>query len=333
MKTTLAQAKPVIARVLGRGIQSADVLQFINEAVQRLMTRGNWVGTVMRYRVAVNDAKLTWPRQIESILRCNVDGGQTPIANHWYEFANQGPGTINDDDAPGLILEDMGEACSFDDIEGVNKKLYVISDKPEATGTRILLQGYDENNKWIRTLDDGEYVDGEYVTLTNAGSYTTNIFANLTSVIKDTSVGNVYVYEYDVATGVNKPMAMYEHDELNPSYRRSRIPLLTTIDSSGVFDGCPEGYVVVDVLAKLKYIEAQAGTDFLLIGNLPAIKDMVMSIVKAEKNLPQEADYYEARAIRELEKELTNYTGGTTHPVFDTQDPNIWGAGAIQGVI
>jgi hypothetical protein len=55
--------------------------------------------------------------------------------------------------------------------------------------------------------------------------------------------------------------------------------------------------------------------------------------VKAEKNLAQEADYYEARAIRELEKELTNYNGGTTHPAFDTQDPQIWGAGAIQGVI
>jgi hypothetical protein len=333
MKLTLAQVKPVVARVLGKHQNSADVLQYINEAQERLMNRGNWRGTVMRYRIVANDSKITWPRQIETILKCSVDGGQTPVANHWYEFAGQGPGIINDEEAPGMVLEDMGEACSFDDIEGLSKKLYVISDEAEDADAEIQFKFYDDSNKWVRTLDGTEFINGEKVALGATGAYTTNICANLVSVIKPVTNGTVYLYEYDVATATNKPLAIYEPDETNPVYRRSRIPLLSQVDSSGTFDGCPEGYAVVDVIAKLRHLPVADDDDEMLIGNLPALKDMVMSIVKAEKNLVQETEYYEGRAIRELEKELGNYNGGTTHPVFDTQDPQIWGAGSIQGVI
>ena len=333
MPLTLGKAKPVIARVLGVSNNSAQVVNFINEAVERLMVRGNWRGTTARYRIAVNDSKLTWPRQIETILKCNVDGSPVPVANAWYEFSNNGPGTITDESAPGIVLEDMGEACSFDDIEGTGKTIYVLSSEPEDAGTEILLQGYDENNQWIRTLVDGVYINGEYVEVSNAGAYSSNTFSNLTAVIKPLTNGTVFLYEHDTATGVNKPMAQYEHDEENPSYRRSRIPLLSTVDSSGSFDGCPTRYAVVEVYAKLKFIPAQEDSDFLGIGNLPAIKDMVMSIDKAEKNLAQESEYYEQRAVRELEKELGNYNGGKTVPVFDIEHPNIFGGAGVAGVI
>jgi hypothetical protein len=74
-------------------------------------------------------------------------------------------------------------------------------------------------------------------------------------------------------------------------------------------------------------------TDWILIGNLPALKDMVMSILKAEKDLPEEAELYEARAIRELSKELVDHEGESSFPRYDVQDPRTFGAGSIIGVI
>lgn len=333
MKLTLAKAIPTIARVLGKSQSSDEVVERINEAVQRIMVRGNWVGTVVRYRIAVNDEKLTWPRQIENILKVNVSGSPIPLANRWYEFAGAGPGATTADNKPGLILEDMGTACSFDDIEGTGKTIYVTSEEVEDTDSEILIQGYDQNNNWIRTLVGGSYVNGEYVAIGPGGAYTTNQVINLVGVIKPRTNGRVYLYEHDLISGVNKPLAMYEHDEEIPEYRRSRIPCLDEVDSSGTFVGIPDGYAMVEVLAKLKYIEASEDTDILLIGNLPAIKDMVMSIVKAENNLAQEADYYESRAIRELEKELVNYEVTNGAPAFDIQSPDTFGAGTISGVM
>jgi hypothetical protein len=333
MKLTLANAKPVIARVLGKSQSSPEVIAFLNEAIQRLMVRGNWRGTVVRYRIAVNDEKLTWPRQIETVLKVNVGGSPIPLANRWYEFAGAGPGTTTAENSPGLILQDLGTACSFDDIEGIGKTILVTSDEVEDADSQILIQGYDQNNNWIRTLVAGVFVNGEYVNISPGGAYTTHEVINLTGVIKPQTNGRVYLYEHDVATGVNKPLAMYEHDEENPEYRRSRIPSLADVDSSGTFEGIPDGYAMVEVLAKLAFIEATEDTDILLIGNLPAIKDMVQSIVKAENNLAQEADYYESRAIRELEKELVNYEVTNGAPQFDIQSPEIFGAGTISGVI
>lgn len=334
MRLTLSAAKSTIARVLGVSASDSRVASYINEAVQRLMTRGDWRGTVARYRICVNDAKLTWPRQIETILKCNVCSQPVVVANKWYEFAFSGPGTLADDSSPGLVLQDMGEACAFDDIAGTDKTIKVISDQTEASGARILLQGYDEDSTWIRSYDttNSEWVDGEYVTLSTTAQYTTNYFSNLAGVIKPATVGTIFLHEYEASTGSTKPLAQYEHDETLPSYRRSRIPSLDTVGTCAGETNCVTGTTTVNVLAKLRYIPVSADNDYIIIPNLPAIKDMVMSIDKAEKHLVGEAEYYEGRAIRELANELKNHEGGGI-PGYDMQEPSTFGVGWMEGVV
>ena len=333
MRLTLAQARPVIARVLGIAESDSRVADYLNEATQRLLPRGNWRGTIVRYRVQVSHAKLTWPRQIETILKCNVCDCPITVASRWYEFVTSGPGTLHDNDCPGLVLEDMDEAPAFDDIVGTDKVIRVQSSNAEASGARILLQGYDENSMWIRTYDtvESEWVDGQYVALSTTPKYTTKFFASLTGAIKPVTVGTIYLHEYESDTGSTKPLAIYEYDETHPSYRRSRIPSLDTFGSCGDDDAIP-GNTTVNILAKLRYIPVAAETDYVVISNLPALKDMVMSIDKAEKHLVQEAEYYENRAIRELVTELTNYEGAAI-PQLDIQNPAIFGAGALEGVV
>ena len=89
----------------------------------------------------------------------------------------------------------------------------------------------------------------------------------------------------------------------------------------------------MNVLAKLRFIPVAKDNDWIQIGNLPAIKEMVMSIQKAEKNLWDEAEVYENRALRELGKELVDYEGEASLPKYDIQSPALFGAGNIEGVI
>lgn len=328
---TLAAARPTIARILGRSESHSSVPDYINEAVQRLMVRGNWVGTVVRYRVCVNEAKLTWPRHIHTILKCNVCRSPVPVANGWYEFSGGGPGTLHDDDSVGLVLQDMGTASTFDDIGGTGRTLRVIGTEDE-DDAEMLVQGYDDSNQWIRTVHNGALVDGEYFTIAPAGTVSAHVWSNVTRVIKPATDGNVLLYERDTATLVDKPMGIYEPDETEPSYRRSRIPALDTVGDCGT-GHCEDDHTAVNVKAKLRYIPVAQDTDWILIGNLPALKDMVMSILKAEKDLPEEAEIYEGRAIRELGKELVDHEGESSFPRYDVQDPSTFGAGSITGVI
>jgi hypothetical protein len=334
-KLTLGLAKPTIARVLGKSTNSTEVVDYINEAQARLMVRGDWRGTVVRYRSCVNDAKLTWPRWVEAIRKINVCHTNAPMLNRWYEFVGQGPGTLHDEDDPGLVHVDMGEAPTFDDIGGVDRVLKVQSDETETDTLYLIAQGYDENNEWIKTTHDGAIVDGEYILISSTPHYSTKEFSNVSAVrITGTTVGNVLLSEYEPTTTVTKPLGIYEPGETTPSYRRSRIPGLEAYDNCGCeSDPCETGYTNVMVLAKLRHIPVVNDADWLVIGNLPALKDMVMSIVKAEKNLPSEADYYEARAIRELDKELEDHHKGETGPNVDVPDTHIFGFGSIQGVI
>jgi hypothetical protein len=329
---TLAKAKPVIARVMGKSTSSSEVVDAINEAVERLMVRGDWVGTIHRYRICITEAKLTWPRQIHTIKKCNICDSPIPVANGWYEFAQVGPGTLHDDDDPGLVLEDMGTACTFDDIIGYYKKLYVVSDEAEDSDAELIVQGYDDSNQWIRTLVGGAWIDGEPIAIGVGGALSTNYWTNITRIIKPVTNGNVRLFERDVPTGVDKPIGIYEPDETHPSYRRSRIPSLDTHGGCGD-DACPEDFPAVNVLAKLRFIPVANDNDWIQIGNLPAIKEMVMSIQKAEKNLWDEAEVYENRALRELGKELVDYEGEASLPKYDIQSPALFGAGNIEGVI
>jgi hypothetical protein len=163
------------------------------------------------------------------------------------------------------------------------------------------------------------------------GYQSANIFTNVTRVIKPVTNGSVRMFERDTVLNVDKPMAIYEPDETTPSYRRSRIPGLDSVGGCGD-SSCPEGFTTVNVKAKLRFIPVVNDNDWVLIGNLPAIKEMVMSIQKAEKHLWQEATVYEARALTELGKELVDYEGEGSIPKYDVQSTALFGAGNVEGV-
>lgn len=333
MRLTLGQIKPTVARVIGSSTTHARVTSYINEACSRLIKRGNWVGTTARYRCCVNEAKLTWPRRVEAILKASVCRDPIPIASQWYEFATAGPGIVHDDDQIGLTLSDMGEACSFNDINADGHTLRVISMESEAAGARVLLQGYDDSAQWIRTLDGSTWVEGEYVAISAIATNSTLTWSNLVGAVKPVTNGNVWLYQYDPVTAIQRPLAMWEPDETVPMYRRSRIAGLDTVGACPDDDCCADTTTKVNVIAKLRHIDASADNDYVSVPNAAAIKLMVMSIDKEEKNLFAEAAIYARMALTELESELVNHHGGGAAPQYDVQHPETWGAGAVESAL
>lgn len=324
MRRTVADAKnPLISRipsVLNVSPTDSRLLRYINSATQRLLfSRKSW-GTYGRFRLCITNGCVVFPRQFAAIEAADVCGQSLPIRNEWFEFMDSGPGIQGDcsvestvgcgNGCAGVQLFDRGTAVAFEDIRGVNKKIRVYADVTEAADAKILLQGYDENSQWIRTLVSGVWVDGEYVLLSTTPQLSTKLFSSLTGVQKPITKGTIRLYEYNTDTTAQRAIAIYEPGETRPSYRKSLI--------SGVSiptgDDC--GTTTLTVMAKLDFVPVSQDTDWLLIGNLEALTEGCQAVKKLENNLFEEAEAYEQLAFRQLERELRHHLGrGIVQPV------------------
>lgn len=308
----VAEAAGVNATVSG-GTTNPAVIRLINEAQRRLCTRGKWLGTIQRYRINVDSANVTWPRQVtavEAVAFCDDPG---VIRNEWYEFLGHGPGQLDCDSCLWRTLVDRGTAATFRDVTPgqSNRKLRVYADVSESAEAYITIQGYDENGNWIKTQDDeGNWIDGEEILISTTPTLSSKIYSYVAKVFKPVTNGPVRVYEYNTTTAANVQLiGYYEPDEETPIYRRSLLP---GVMDSPTCDECENRQITV--MVKLRYIPVRNDNDWLMLGNIDATKLAVQAILKERKDLQAEAEGYWGKAIRELEMELREFKGDGATP-------------------
>lgn len=312
-------------------------LGLLNLATQNLVQSGEmfW-GLYARYQFCVTNSCLVWPREIANIEAIAVCDRPIVIRNNWFEFLECGSGLRgngnNDSDSncgtnscggPGLFDRASATTCAFADIIGVNKKIKVYADVTEDAAARILFQGYDENKQWIRTFVSGEWVDGEYVSISTTPVTSTKFFSSLVGVQKPLTNGTIRLYEYDTTLLTQRAIAIYEPDETNPSYRKQ---LLQGVCPTGCCND-DSGTTQVTVMAKLEFIPVRQDTDWLLIGNFSALESEIQSILKRRNNLAQESAIWHAMAVQTLRQEARHYLGrGVVNPMR-MQPRSLAGAG------
>ena len=314
MKLTLADARPTISKVLSLASTDSRVIDYINEAQERLMYKGKWVDTYARYKVSTDDGMITWPRQLETIESLSIDELPGIIRNEWFEFLESGPGLVDSSSSLGRQLVDRAEAVTFSDLKGIDKRLRVYSTVSADVGEKLLFQGYDEDGKWIRSQEGGTYYDGEYITLASGYVDSVSLFSTVAGVQKPVTQGNVTVYEYDTTLTTQRLIAEYEPLETTPVYRRSIIPGITKATD-------------VVVVGKLRYLPAKNDIDWLYISNLPALKMMVTAIRKEENNIIDEAAFADGKAIQMLNEQLMHHIGDGATAVPKMASATVWGGG------
>lgn len=285
MKSTLGDARAPIGKVLGLCSTDPRVADYLNEAVQRLLNMGKWVGTYQHYRFCATSGCITLPRQLETLEVVAECGFPLSLRNEWFEYIADGFGLQSG--ACGSDVHDKGEGwVAFNDVIGANKRLRVYSDTAEAADAKILLQFWNQNAMPVRTLDGASWINGEKVAISTTPTNTVNVcMANgFVGVQKPITNGTVFIYEYDTVTLAQRLLAMYEPDETRPNYRRYVIPFAA---QSGTCSS-----QVVDVIAKRRFIPVVNDNDWLLIGNIGALKLACLAIRKEENNLMHEATVY-----------------------------------------
>lgn len=279
MRATLAQAidpSSRIAESLGLAPGDSRVLSYINRSIQRLMHRGHWIGTMDKYSVSVSQSLLTLPPQFAVAEQLAINNRPMDLHSPWFEWNPGGWGTIGEATATqampfSKVAIQRGNACTITDIPvGASMQLRLQCDVAADVGAQVLLLGYDGNGNWIRTNPGGIYQDGLLVTLAQTpGTLTTFnaspiYFSRITGVQKPLTNGQIWLYTWD---GTNNVMiGNYQFWETNPFYARYVLPT------------CPSTTNQVDIYGKMAWRPVINPTDWLILGNLEAIRLACMAL-------------------------------------------------------
>lgn len=329
MKKTWAQIKDSgLPAVVNLPSCDERFLSLVNSAQQRLVMRPSaWYDLNYRYRISVTSGILTWPVEIASISAIAVCGLPVSIRDMWFEFLDSGYGIrgCTDDSTCSCLPEalDRGVSPLSAPMSGAYK-VKVYCDLAVDVGDYVIVKGYDSDGNWVRTLDGSNYIDGEKIACSLAGTVSTTTFGQnqITDVVLVEGDGPRRLYEYNSSTGDQASIGVYQWWETVPRYRRSYV--------GGICDTTQT--TTVNVVAKREFIAVRNDNDVLMIGNEPALENMCLAILSERKNDQQAAMIYEARAFRLMDEEAQHYLGPGAKVPIRMEGGGIWGAGGV-GVV
>lgn len=318
MLFVLGDAKDQVHRYVdgGSSIDAPVVVKRINEALRRLIIKGNWKNTYGTIRIYTQNNTITLPRGCEKCLGVNIDGDPRRVFTPWYEFLSHGPGEVDGGSGKTAWKRDLkdegnGHPVFFDPPTDTARKIFAVSTEAEDKGQQIRLKGYTTYRNEVRQngsngeiIAIGRWTGGIEGQLDKADfpELTDNTFTEVTSVHKPVTRGYVSLYSYDEDTDQMWFLGKYHPDETTPDYRRYRLlgacmpP--TALDTTGNY------YQSVLCLVKTSWVKASEDHDVLCVQNLDAIKNMVIAIEKENSYEQDDAVKYEATAIRILKEQL-----------------------------
>ena len=120
---------------------------------------------------------------------------------------------------------------------------------------------------------------------------------------------------------------VYGPGETAPKYTRYKVSAAWPYASYGgaVQPNCCGTARGVMAQVKLRYVECVNDSDPVFIDSLPALKKLIMSIIREDAGDIQGAKGFEADAIHELNRQLENANPEDQFPASnDTLGPRVW---------
>jgi hypothetical protein len=184
-----------------------------------------------------------------------------------YEFLDNGWGTRDDTLPNGSgVWETLyrGNFPTFVDIPAPGGVLTLKCDVASDVGKKVLVLGYDTSTppNWVRKQVAGVWQDGEIVSLAQgAGTNTVTQFGKITDIQppldaegNSTMDGQWWIYQGTTL------LSNYQYWETSPSYKRFLIPFINSTVTT------------VELIGKLAFVPVKKDADYLVVGNLAALK-------------------------------------------------------------
>jgi len=273
------------------------ICAFLNPAIEELIYIGGDTGFWGCYHKVVfevdrSNPYITLPPEyarIISLAACRP----MPVRNEWYEFLEEGSGPLpnpNDNNRCGVDICGTGQAFDRNqvptavDLTPTNQYLRVYITDARDVGSKLLVyNALDANGVGIYSTDVNEQVNGFLMPLTQPFTTSDSIVTSFTAIGKSVTYGDVLLKQVDATTGDEVLLSRYKPNETNPAYRRYYLRALP----NGCCAGSSPDTALVTAMCKLEYQPVSNLTDYLIIGNEPALLAKCESIRYAGIDNPQ----------------------------------------------
>jgi hypothetical protein len=328
---TLGQLRSTLSRVEGVCSNNAKVAALANEADARLLNRADTpVGSIVESRWCIGASNcIVFPRQVRTVEAYSICNSPGSVRPPWFAYIGypNGPGYVTKNSGLCNTLIDKGTTCAFDDVVATvsaPRRIAAIASNVADVGKKITLRYFDSTGQRVYTSIGGIVQEGEQLTLVDpaAGPFPSNaaVVSNnvatrgLYFVVKEVTQYPIYLYEYDPTpvvgpSSITKQLASYDPSEETPIYRRALIPGLTDWSACDSDNTDCTINKSLTALVKLQHVPVVVDNDPLVIGNVAALKLMVMAIMREEQNRLEESAVLEQKARAELDGELSSYLG------------------------
>lgn len=294
----------------------------VNEAQERLILEGGetgWYGGWEKVLFTATRANpyITLPREYCKAINLAVCRHPIRLYNQFYTVLPGGPGLppsplCATDWCGNLEGYDAGTVPTMVDLPATSfLRLYASDPADIASAKRILITCLDANGQQVYSQDGFAQVNGFFLTAESPFIDSLFTVSKIQAVQKDETLGNFILKAVDPTTGVETTLSTYGPTETTTAYRRYQITALPPgCCCSGVC--ATTATVQITALCKLEYIPVAVDTDYLIIGNVPALTEECQSMRFAEMDDPKsmaKAEYHHKRALKQLNSELRHYLG------------------------
>lgn len=281
----------------------------LNEAIEELANLGNWDPMTVSLDICTSGCEITLPDDIEVPLAINVGGRPADFRNKWFEFHMNGPGSECCPGACSFSWHDKGDFPTFRDPVQPSQ-IATYPEVEEAIGSNLRVYGYDENDKWIMTVDsNGVMQDGFDVPIIfgiGSGMTTGQLVKRITRIAKPVTNGFIQVVALDPGSSSGGTLlGLIRPYITNPSFRRIKISGsgTATLSTSGA---CTTW---VRMRARKKTFKVSSLDDSIPLNSVTALKMMVMAIKKYEADLAGEYTTYLNLAREAMQREQKSRSG------------------------
>ncbi len=273
----------------------------VNSFQERALDYGRWWGTTQLAQFCVQttcgQACIVLPREVAVVEAASLNGIPVNVQNMWGQFirphvpsacgcgSSSGAGcngysygTCRCGCACGPVqMQDEGLVASY----GVTAAEDYIRFYPASTadvGKKIIVQGYDLNNIWVRSEIDGVVQDGEEVTLALPFAVTTRQWAvgAPSAIIKEVTAYRVLAFAFNGTD--ERQIADYQASETNPTYRKQRIT------NGWARSACGATGSTLRAIVSLQHVPVSIPNDSLLFTSLNAYRFGVQAEVAYDNN-------------------------------------------------
>lgn len=323
---TFGQAKQSsITTIAGVTPESDAFKQYINEAMERLMYRGDFDGLLSVGCFCIRNGCVVFPRYVDSIREAVICGqGHLYIKNQWYDFLGEnwinwrnqngwgsGVGAYNN---PwwnyGQVQSNMlgvGRVPTYDNIKGSARKVRAYPRVNADFGKTLTIFGTDNSgNELMHRNALGAWEPGIILTLQSPYAESEGYVSHITRVLKDRTEMPVSLFAWNTTDSVLEDLALYDPGETDPSFIQYQLQL----PCCGTNEDGTERRRQMTALVKLRYIPVEFDTDLIPL-TMPALKLLILGIRAEEAGDLSTAEGYIAKAVRELNHVISDRNPGS----------------------